>query len=157
MLDLSKPYDAHIDRRLRTEPVIWLCTSGRSGQPHMAPMWFLWDGSTITLFSLPSTRKLRDLAANSRVALALEAADCGYDIVMLEGVAALIGDPRVTAMMPSFVAKYATVPRRWPPEEWAAKFTQAIRVTPARFIGWMTRPGDTPQHKSLKLGSPEGL
>ena len=35
MLDLSNPYHAHIDRRLRTEPIIWLTTSSPTGRPRV--------------------------------------------------------------------------------------------------------------------------
>jgi PPOX class probable F420-dependent enzyme len=149
VLDLTRPYDAHIDRRLRTEPIIWFGTANAHGRPHLVPMWFLWERSVLFLFSLPNTRKLRDLAVNAAVVLALEAANQGYDIVILEGRAMLINDPQVTAMMPSFVAKYAEIPRRWPPEEWARKFSQAIRVTPTKLMAWITKPGAPEEHRTL--------
>ncbi len=152
MLNLAQPYDAHIENRLRTEPIIWFGTSSRNGQPHLVPMWFLWDGTAITLFSLPNTRKLRDLTDNSSVVLALEAADQGYDVVILEGRATLFSDPSVTGLMPPFVAKYANIPRRWPPEEWAKMFTQSIRVIPTKLTCWITKPGSSPQRRSLKFG-----
>ena len=60
-----------------TEPIIWLTTASPSGRPHMVPVWFLWNGRAILLFSLPNTRKLRDIAANPAVVLALEPADQG--------------------------------------------------------------------------------
>jgi hypothetical protein len=85
------------------------------------------------------------------VVLALEAADQGYDIVILEGRAVLLNDPQVTAMMPSFVAKYAEIPRRWPPEEWARKFSQAIRVTPTKLMAWITKPGAPEQHRMIEF------
>jgi PPOX class probable F420-dependent enzyme len=151
MLDLTQAYDAHIEKRLRTEPIIWFGTSDHRGQPHMVPVWLLWDGTTITLFSLPNTRKLRDLADNSEVVLALEAADLGYDVVILEGRATLLNDPSVTGLMSPFVAKYANIPRRWTPEEWAKKFTQTIRVVPTKLTAWMTKPGSIPQRRSLSF------
>jgi PPOX class probable F420-dependent enzyme len=149
MLDLTRPYDAHIDRRLRTEPIIWFGTANSHGRPHLVPMWFLWERPVLFLFSLPNTRKLRDLAVNASVVLALEAADQGYDIVILEGRATLMKDPKVTAMMPSFLAKYDEIPRRWPPEEWAKKFSQAIRVTPTKLMAWITKPGAPEEHRTL--------
>jgi PPOX class probable F420-dependent enzyme len=151
MLDASRPYDAHIDQRLRTEPIIWLTTASASGAPHMVPMWFLWDGSVVLLFSLPNTRKLRDIAANPAVVLALEPADQGYDVVIVEGKATLLGDPIITGLMPEFVTKYADVPRRWPPAKWAEKFTQAIRVAPTKLTAWKTRPGVPPEYRSMRF------
>jgi hypothetical protein len=114
-------------------------------------MWFLWEGATILMFSLPNTRKLRDLVANSAVVLTLEAADPGYDVVILEGRAALLRDPAVTGMMSAIVAKYADMPRRWPPNEWAGKFSQPIRVTPIRLTSWVTKPGRPAQHRAVRF------
>jgi len=150
VLDLANDYHAHIDRRLRTEPIIWLATANTA--PHLVPMWFLWDGTDITMFSLPGTRKLRDLADNPNVSLALDAADQGYDIVTLRGRATLITDPQVTGLMPAFVEKYASIPRRWPPEEWAQRFTQAIRVAPTRLVGWMSNPSRPMRQVNIRLG-----
>jgi PPOX class probable F420-dependent enzyme len=151
MLDLSQPYDAHIDRRLRTEPIIWLATAALDGRPHLIPMWFLWDGARVLMFSLPNTRKLRNLRRNPAVVLSLDSAEQGYDIVILEGRAELLRDPKLNGAMPEFVAKYAALPRRWPPEEWAQRFTQVIGVTPTRLTAWSTKPGAPPQWRNLNL------
>ncbi len=64
------------------------------------------------IFSLPDTQKVRNIRENPAVVLALDAADQGYDIVMIEGCAILENDPGVRGTMPAFVAKYANVPRR---------------------------------------------
>jgi PPOX class probable F420-dependent enzyme len=150
MLDPTRPHDAHIDRRLRTEPIIWLATV-RSNRPHLVPMWFLWDGATVLLFSLPDTRKLRNLRDNPTVVLSLEAADQGYDIVIVEGRATLLDDPQIRGDMPEFVEKYAKVPRRWQPEQWARMFSQAIRVAPTRIVAWMTKPGAPEQRTVVRF------
>jgi hypothetical protein len=53
---------------------------------------------SILLFSLPDTRKLRDIGNNSGVVLALDAADQGFDIVIVEGKARLLpGGPSLPA------------------------------------------------------------
>jgi PPOX class probable F420-dependent enzyme len=151
MLDTAQPYHAHIDRRLRTEPIIWLVTSSPSARPHMVPMWFLWDGRVVFLFSLPNTKKLRNIAANSSVVLALEAADQGYDVAIVEGRATFIDEPLINGAMPAFVEKYARVPRRWPPEEWAQKFSRTINVVPTKLTAWKTKPGGPPQYVSIRF------
>ena len=150
MLDKAQPYHAYIGQRLRTEPIVWLTTAAPGGRPHMVPMWFLWDGRVILLFSLPNTRKLRHIARNGSVVLALEAADQGYDIVIVEGRATLIDDPNVTGLMPGFVERYRTIPRRWPPDKWAQTFSQPIRVTPTKITAWKTNPNDPPQYALIR-------
>jgi PPOX class probable F420-dependent enzyme len=151
MLDMTQPFHAHIDRRLRSEPIIWLATSSTAGHPHIVPMWFLWDSRVILLFSLPNTKKLRNIAAKSAVVLALEAADQGYDVVIVEGRATFIDDPLINGAIPAFVEKYASVPRRWPPEEWAQKFSRTISVVPTKLTAWKTKPGDPPEYVSIRV------
>ncbi len=135
MANSKRHPDGHIDQRLRSEPIIWLSSTQPDGRPHIAPMWFLWDGSSILLFSLPNTKKICNIQHNPAVVLSLDSAKQGDDIVMLEGRAVLIDDPNVRATMPAFAEKYASL-RSVTAEEWAAQFAQAIRITPTMFISW---------------------
>lgn len=137
MLDLTQPRDAHIDERLRREPIMWLSTVRPDGMPHLVPVWFLWDGHTILLFSQPN-QKVRNLRHNPHVVLALEAADQGDDIVRIEGTAELLdGADAPTAELPAYAEKYTELLAHmgWTPHDMAASYTQAIHITPSRFLG----------------------
>ncbi len=138
LLDLNQARDAHIDHRLRTEPIIWLSTVRPDGRPHLVPVWFLWDRQTILFFSQPLAQKVRNLLHRNQVVLALNADDEGEDVVIVEGEATLLPAGTVDATLPAFVAKYARLMARigTSPEAMAASYTQAIQVTPRRF-----RPG----------------
>ena len=150
MLDVSQAH-AHIDRRLRTEPIIWLGSVRPDGRPHLVPVWFLWDGLKILVFSLPNTQKVTNIRNNANVSLALDAADQGYDIVRLEGRATLLDDPEIRGTMAAFVEKYENVPRRWPAKEWAGKFSQAISIAPTRLVSWRTNPSLPPMHTTIRF------
>ena len=128
MLDLSRSRDAHIERRLRGEPIIWLSSVRPDGRPHLVPVWFLWDGSSFLIFSQPNAQKVRNLRHNPQVMVALEAAD--------EGEAALLDDPTITPLLPAYVEKYAALLQRIKsdPATMAASYTQAIRVIPTRLL-----------------------
>lgn len=151
MLDLAKAHHAHIDRRLRTEPIIWLGSVRPDGRPHLVPVWFLWDDLKVLVFSLPNTQKVINIRNNPNVSLALEAAEQGYDVVRFEGRATLVADPKISGTMPAFVEKYANVLRRWPAKEWAGKFSQAIAITPTRLMSWRTNPSLPPMHTTIRF------
>jgi PPOX class probable F420-dependent enzyme len=148
-LDPTVRHHAHIDRRLRTEPIIWLGSTRPDGRPHLVPVWFLWDGATVLVFSLPETQKLRNLRHNPNAVLALNAEDQGYDIVLLEGRASFVDDPNIRGTMPAFVQKYAGLSRRWTVDDWAKKFSVPIRIAPTRLVGWITRPGVPAERTTL--------
>jgi PPOX class probable F420-dependent enzyme len=137
-LDLSKPKDAHVDARLRSEAIIWLSSVRPDGRPHLVPVWFFWDGETITFFSQPDTQKMRNLQHNPNVMLALEAADEGDDVVMIEGKAELPGTSPQTMNNPEYVKKYSAHIESMDTnaEELAASYSEVIRITPTRFIHW---------------------
>lgn len=137
MLDLTKQHDQHIDARLKAEPIIWLTTVRADGRPHLVPVWFLWDGSTILIFSQPNRQKCRNIEHSPYVVLALDTADEGEDVVIIEGKASFIDDPAITATMPTYAEKYSQLLKRLDssPTKMAAEYTQAIRITPTRFRG----------------------
>lgn len=138
MLDLTQARDAHINERLSSEPIIWLGTTRPDGRPHLVPVWFLWENPTILIFSQPDNQKIRNLRNNSSVMLALNAIDQGDDVVMIEGRAALIDDPDLKATLAAYSQKYDALLKRMgsTAEEMATSFSQAMRITPTRFIAW---------------------
>lgn len=136
MLDLTQEHDAHIDQRLRHEPIMWLSTVRPDGMPHLVPVWFLWNGRTILFFSQPN-QKARNLRHNPHVVMALEAADDGDDVVRIEGVAELLaGEDTPTPALPAYAEKYAELlaSMNTTARDMAASYAQAIRVTPSRFL-----------------------
>jgi PPOX class probable F420-dependent enzyme len=136
MLDLSTEKGAHFDERLRNDLIMWLGTVRPDGRPHLVPVWFLWDGRTILMFSIPDNQKVRNLRQNNRVVAALDDTYDGDDVVELDGTAELLDDPSLTmATVSAFIAKYAgeIADMGMTAEALAAEYTQPIRITPTRF------------------------
>jgi PPOX class probable F420-dependent enzyme len=136
MLDLTNPDEAHVDQRLRENIILWLGSVRPDGRPHMVPVWFLWDGATILIFSQPSSQKIRNLRQNPRIVLALDDTDDGEDVITIEGTAELLAEPEITAGLPAYAAKYERHIRDigLTPEAMALSYSQAIRITPTRFV-----------------------
>ena len=136
-LDLHTERGARFDRRLRTDEIIWLSTVRPDGRPHLVPIWFLWEeGGTILFFSQPNVQKVRNINHMRHVVMALDTADEGEDVVIVEGEAELLPAGTVDSTLPAYVEKYAQLMRRidTSPEKMAADYSQAIRVTPRRFL-----------------------
>jgi PPOX class probable F420-dependent enzyme len=138
LLDLSNPKDTHVDERLRKEPIIWLSTVRADGRPHLVPVWFFWDGEMITIYSQPDNQKMRNLQRNANVALALEAADEGDDVVIIEGKAELLGKSAQTMNNPAYIEKYDALIKamQTDPQALAASYSEVIRVTPTKILRW---------------------
>ena len=138
MLNPDNPAHAAADARLRSEPVIWLTTVARSGQPQSSPVWFLWDGTEFLSYGSKDGQKTRNIAANPRVDLHLDGNGHGGGIVIFEGTARVDQDGPSAAAVTGFVAKYGTLIESygWTLEGFATDYPHVIRVTPTRARIW---------------------
>lgn len=137
-LDLNQPKHAHVDARLRAETILWLGTVRPDGRPHLVPVWFLWDGESISIYSQPDAQKLRNLAANPAVTVALEALDEGGDVAIIEGEAQIAAVADAPAVAAAYIDKYAAAiaDLGYTPEGMLAAYSRLIRVTPRRLLAW---------------------
>jgi PPOX class probable F420-dependent enzyme len=138
VLDPSKPAHARAAKRLDSEPIAWLTTVRADGQAQSSPVWFLWDGRTFLLYSQPGAQKVRNLAANPKVALHLGDDGAGGDIVTVEGTATLEpGSPRADRVE-GYLAKYRSAIEAlgYEPGPFARTYSSAIRVRPTRVRAW---------------------
>jgi PPOX class probable F420-dependent enzyme len=138
VLDPSKPAHARAAERLRREQIAWLTTVRADGQAQSSPVWFLWDGEAFLLYSQPGAQKVRNLAANPKVALHLGDDGGGGDIVTVEGTAELEpGTPRADRVE-DYLAKYqvAIEALGYEPGPFARTYSTAIRVRPTRVRAW---------------------
>ncbi|HEY0814846.1 MAG TPA: pyridoxamine 5'-phosphate oxidase family protein, partial [Pseudonocardia sp.] len=81
--DPSTDFGARVARRLAEEPVAWLTVVDGAGAPQPAPVWFLWDGESVLIYSLATAKRLEHLRARPRVSLNLDGNGQGGDIVVL--------------------------------------------------------------------------
>jgi len=135
-LDLSDPDQAHAAERLRSATILWLASVRPDERPHLVPVWFLWEGATILIFSKPKNQKIRNLRQNPAVTVSLDDTDEGDDVVVLEGVAELVSDSTVTTALPAYVEKYARLiaDLGLTPETMAEEYSQPIRITIMRQV-----------------------
>jgi PPOX class probable F420-dependent enzyme len=135
MLDMENKRHAHIAERVNTNVIGWLITVRPDGRPHAVAVWFLWDGESILVFSKPNQQKVRNIAENPQVALALDDTQEGEDPIVIEGTAELVDDPSVSAAVPAYAEKYGELMKGiglYPPERMAETYSQAIRITPVK-------------------------
>ena len=54
---------------LESELIVWLTTVDSKGAPQPRPVWFLWNGSTVLIYSKPDAYKVRHVRRSSKVSL----------------------------------------------------------------------------------------
>ena len=116
----------------------WLITVAADGTPVPTPVWFWWDGSSIVVYSQRDKPKLRHIAANPRVSLAMRTDELGDEITVITGEAVV--DPSLPSadQVPDYVAKYDALITRLgaDPASFAGEYSVPIRITPTKLRQW---------------------
>jgi nitroimidazol reductase NimA-like FMN-containing flavoprotein (pyridoxamine 5'-phosphate oxidase superfamily) len=80
------------------EPVLarLATTNPKTLQPHVVPVWFMWEEGSVWISSFVSTRKIRELEKNPQGAVLIESKQQGGKLqaVLLEGAVELVTEPR---------------------------------------------------------------
>jgi PPOX class probable F420-dependent enzyme len=122
-----------VEKHLASDQIVWLTTVTPSGRPAPRPVWFLWDGTTVIIYSQPDAAKLRHIAANSAVSLNFNCTPGGGDVVVISGQAEVAGDAPLPSAVPELLDKYrATIAAMGNAPEWYDSYRTAIRFTPER-------------------------
>ena len=130
-----------LDRLLRTEPVVWLSTVRPDGRPHLVPIWFLWDGTSVLIASKPHARKVGNLRENPECMLAVGDADDDFDIALIEARAEVTSIPTGSLLEAGLLSKYGDRMRAagLAKDEFEATYSQVVRITPTRCLSWRGR------------------
>ncbi|MCC7024107.1 MAG: TIGR03667 family PPOX class F420-dependent oxidoreductase [Thermomicrobiales bacterium] len=137
-IDLSTDFGARVSDHLSNDQVVWLTTVGANGTPQPSPVWFLWDGERVLIYSQPNTPKLRNIARSPRVSLNFNSTPTGGDVVILTGDAEIDRDAPPANVVPDYVEKYAEGMRglSMTPDQFAQEYSVPIRVRPTRLRGF---------------------
>ena len=82
-----------------------LATTGISRAPHLAPVWYFWDGEQVRISTPDWTRKVADIRANPRVAFCLDDQVSG-EYLTIYGTAAIVDGHRVTELTRPLLLAY---------------------------------------------------
>jgi PPOX class probable F420-dependent enzyme len=123
-----------IERHLITDQIAWLTTVTPSGRPAPRPVWFVWDGTAITVYGLSNGAKQRHIAANDKVSVHFDSGPGGGDIVVISGRAELVPGAPPPSKFPGLLDKYLpALEHMGQSTEWYDDhYSVAIRITPER-------------------------
>ncbi|ROR66236.1 pyridoxamine 5'-phosphate oxidase family protein [Agrococcus jenensis] len=132
------------ERRLSEDVDVWVATASPTGEAHLVPLSFDWDGDTLLLATSPSSPTGRNLEAKGRVRLGLGLV---RDVSMIDGdVEALDIDDVPAARADAFAARAGFDPRassgrmRW------------YRVRPTEIQAWR-EVDELPERQLMRGGA----
>ncbi len=127
------------------EPVLarLATTNPKTMQPHVVPVWFMWENGCVWISSFVSTRKIRELKHNPRGAVLIESKQEGGKLtaVLLEGEVELVAEPRqeVSEIARRIYIRYLGVDgvQEPDPQSWLNDPENLlIKLTPTKIISW---------------------
>jgi nitroimidazol reductase NimA-like FMN-containing flavoprotein (pyridoxamine 5'-phosphate oxidase superfamily) len=146
MFSKLSPEKKTLAEGLLSQPVLARIATAnlKTGQPHVVPLWYLWDGASIWISGFRSTRKFRELLANPRCAVLVEPADAKaskIQAVLFEGEAEVITKPRklVEEMSTRIYLRYLGEEgvKAADPQSWIYDAENlVVRLTPQRVFTW---------------------
>jgi Pyridoxamine 5'-phosphate oxidase len=132
---------AEVDEFLTAERTCRVATVGRDGRPHVAPLWFVWDGTSLWLNSVVRSQRWTDLERDQRIAVVV---DGGVEFgelrgVELSGAVVPVGDvPRTTAPEPALATAESLFARKYTGrDEYTPDGRHAwLMLTPDKLVSW---------------------
>jgi nitroimidazol reductase NimA-like FMN-containing flavoprotein (pyridoxamine 5'-phosphate oxidase superfamily) len=96
MDDKDKEETQFLNEYLQQPLIARIATADETGQPHVVPVWYVWDGEALWISSYSNTRKISDLKKNPKISIAIDDSDVNNNTrsVILEGQVELIREPR---------------------------------------------------------------
>jgi Pyridoxamine 5'-phosphate oxidase len=149
-----------LDSFLAGQRTCRVATTGRGG-PHVAPVWFVWDGQALWVYSLTRSQRWANLSRDPRVAVVI---DDGHHYHELRGVE-IEGEAAVAGPVPRTGDGGPPAPELAEPERlMAAKyFGQSemthdgrhawLRIAPVKVVSWDFRKLATLSARSPDAGA----
>ncbi|MCB9077356.1 MAG: TIGR03667 family PPOX class F420-dependent oxidoreductase [Anaerolineaceae bacterium] len=137
MIDWDNDLGQRTLARIGSEEVIWLTTISPSGFPQPRPVWFVWDGHTFLIYSMPTAKKIRHISQTPQVALHFNTNTDGEDIQVILGDAYIDASAPPTKQNIAYSEKYGAgiLALGMTEETYSATFSVALRVVPSRLRG----------------------
>ena len=122
-----------VEKHLVNDAIVWLTTVTPAGRPAPRPVWFVWDGTAVVIYSQPDAAKLKHIAANGLASLNFNCTPVGGDVVVLSGPAEVIQGAPPPSEFPGMLDKYlGRIQAMGNTQEWYDAYSTAIRITPDR-------------------------
>jgi PPOX class probable F420-dependent enzyme len=138
IIDTSSEFGQRVAKRLADEQIAWLATVDGSGTPQPNPVWFIWDGQTVLIYSQPDQAKIRNVERSGRVSLNFNSDFHGGDVAILTGTATIEPTAPAADQNPAYIQKYADgiASINMTPESFASSYSVPIRITPQKLRGF---------------------
>ena len=134
-IDAATAAGARALERLATERIGWLTSVNPDGQPQSSPIWFLWTGDEVLIYSHKRAPRNDNVLDRPLVSFNLNTDPGGGDVLTMEGRARIDADGPPATANAAYLAKYQGMldGYGWTAAYFAAEYPLLVRITPTRW------------------------
>lgn len=136
---MSVELTQEVSSRLTSDHCGWLTTVAKSGQPVPRLVWFYFDGTELTVYSMPQAGKVAHIKARPQVSLNLDSDGNGGGIVVVGGTAAVVATDVDCRDDEPYWAKYREDAAAFGLTEAISAYSTRLKITPTKV--WTTPTG----------------
>jgi nitroimidazol reductase NimA-like FMN-containing flavoprotein (pyridoxamine 5'-phosphate oxidase superfamily) len=141
---------AELDDFLTLERTCRVATVGADGAPHVAPLWFVWDGTALWLTSLVRSQRWTDVTRDGRIAIVVDAGENYLELrgAELSGSVEPVGEiPRTATPDPVLAEAELLFARKYTGmDEFTPDGRHAwLRLVPDKIVSWDFRKASLPK------------
>ena len=128
-----------IENFLKEPHIANLATVRPDGSPHVAPVWFLYDGEQVIVMAEKSAVKVRNMQREPRIMLSIATDQTPYQYVLVSGKATItFDDEDETELLRTISVQYMGEVEGLEYAEKTGKELDfcIIRLRPEKLIGW---------------------
>ncbi|MGH3542211.1 MAG: TIGR03667 family PPOX class F420-dependent oxidoreductase [Mycobacterium sp.] len=128
-----------VSSRLQSDHYGWLTTVAKSGRPIPRLVWFYFDGTDLTVYSMPHAAKIAHIKARPQVSLNLDSDGNGGGIIVVGGTANVDATDVDGREDKPFWEKYSEDAAKFGMTDALAAYSTRLRISPTQV--WTTPTG----------------
>ena len=140
MIDFTSKHGRKAKRHLKQEYFIWLTTVDSHNAPQPRPVWFIWDGNELLIYSQPGAFKVKHISRNSNIALHFNTVDKNgdEDVIVFSGTAKIDKKVSPANQNSPYMRKYRGGIKSLgsTPQKFAEEYSIPIRIELISLRGW---------------------
>ncbi len=124
---------------LKSQKILRLATIDPSGNPHIVPVWYMYDNDKFYVGTNTKTRKAKNIKENSKVSFCIDTGIRSPDIVgiMVIGRAKLIlKTDRVESLAEKILLRYFKNLKNHSAKQLLSQTDCVIEITPKKITNW---------------------
>jgi PPOX class probable F420-dependent enzyme len=136
---MTTEFTQEVSSRLASDHYGWLTTVAKSGRPVPRLVWFYFDGTEVTVYSMPQAAKVAHIKSRPEVSLNLDSDGNGGGIIVVGGTATVDATDVDGREDGPYWEKYGADAANFGLTEAIAAFSTRLKIAPTRV--WTTPTG----------------